>query len=199
MFIFLPLVCPRWVDPSQCRSEKGEESSGRKAFCPDPGSRGRRVWKNLANLSNQFAASANRRFQFHKRSQLFIGVHNETLSVVAMRPNSTGLAQICGRSIVSFDRPFDNLGFLGDKLRQMLLYVVRSQAHRLISTGFVLKDADGRALALTSIEPIVAHKPLRLLDDGHEVLTYPAVDLCTVLRIKVIVANDGEHNTSPYL
>jgi hypothetical protein len=25
------------VDPSQCRSEKGEESSGRKASCPDPG------------------------------------------------------------------------------------------------------------------------------------------------------------------
>jgi hypothetical protein len=24
---------------------------------------------------------ANRRFQFHKRGQLFIGVHNETLSV----------------------------------------------------------------------------------------------------------------------
>ena len=37
MFIFLCLVCPRWVDPSQCRSEKGEESSGRKASCPDPG------------------------------------------------------------------------------------------------------------------------------------------------------------------
>jgi len=132
-----------------------------------------------------------------KRSQLFIGLHNETLSVVAMRPNSTGLAQICGRSIVSFDRPFDNLGFLGDKLRQMLLYVVRSQAHRLISTGFVLKDADGRALALTSIKPIVAYKPLRLLNDWHEVLAYSAVDLCTVLRIKVVVANDGKHNTSP--
>jgi hypothetical protein len=28
---------------------------------------------------------ANRRFEFQKRSQLFIGAHNETLSVVAMR------------------------------------------------------------------------------------------------------------------
>jgi hypothetical protein len=27
--------------------------------------------KNVANLSNQFAANANRRFEFHKRSQLF--------------------------------------------------------------------------------------------------------------------------------
>ena len=30
------------------------------------------------------------------------------------------------RSIVSFDRPFDNLGFLSEKFRKMLLYVVRS-------------------------------------------------------------------------
>jgi len=29
-------------------------------------------------------ATPNRRFQFHKRSQDFIGTHNETLSVVAM-------------------------------------------------------------------------------------------------------------------
>jgi hypothetical protein len=30
------------------------------------------------------AASANRRFEFYKRSQLFIRVHTETLSVAAM-------------------------------------------------------------------------------------------------------------------
>ena len=30
-------------------------------------------------------ARANRRFNFHKRCQLFIRVHNETLSVAAMR------------------------------------------------------------------------------------------------------------------
>jgi hypothetical protein len=41
--------------------------------------------KNLACLSSQFAASANRRFEFQKSGQLFIRVHNETLSVVAMR------------------------------------------------------------------------------------------------------------------
>jgi hypothetical protein len=41
--------------------------------------------KNLASLSRQFAASANRRFEFRKSSQLFFCVHNETLSVVAMR------------------------------------------------------------------------------------------------------------------
>src|SRR5882724_645975 len=81
----------------------------------------------------------------------------------------------------------------------MRLYVIRSEAHRLISSGFVLKDADGRALALTSIKPIVAHKSLRLLDDGHELLAYSAVDLSTVLRIKMVVANNGEHNISPWL
>jgi hypothetical protein len=41
--------------------------------------------KNPASLSSQFAASANRRFQFHKRTQFLICAHNETLSVVAVR------------------------------------------------------------------------------------------------------------------
>jgi hypothetical protein len=41
--------------------------------------------KNLANPSNQFTATANHRFEFQKRRQLFIRAHNETLSVVAMR------------------------------------------------------------------------------------------------------------------
>jgi hypothetical protein len=41
--------------------------------------------KNLANPSNQFAATANHRFEFQKRSELFIRAHNERLSVVAMR------------------------------------------------------------------------------------------------------------------
>jgi hypothetical protein len=39
-------------------------------------------------LSKQFAASADRGFEFQKRSQLFIGVHNETLSVVAVCINN---------------------------------------------------------------------------------------------------------------
>src|SRR4029453_9413258 len=50
------------------------------------------------------------------------------------------LLRFGGHLIVSFDRPFDNLGFLSNKFRQMLLYVIRGQAHRLISTSFVLKD-----------------------------------------------------------
>jgi hypothetical protein len=40
--------------------------------------------KNLASLSSQFAARANSRFEFQKRSQLFIRSHNETFSVVAV-------------------------------------------------------------------------------------------------------------------
>jgi hypothetical protein len=39
----------------------------------------------LASLSRQFAATPNRRFDFHKRSQLFIRTHNVTAPVVAMR------------------------------------------------------------------------------------------------------------------
>jgi hypothetical protein len=40
--------------------------------------------KSVASLSRQSAASANRRFEFRKRGQLFLGVHNETLSVAVM-------------------------------------------------------------------------------------------------------------------
>jgi len=40
--------------------------------------------ENLASLSRLFAASANRRFKFYKRSKLVVGMHNETLCV-AMR------------------------------------------------------------------------------------------------------------------
>jgi hypothetical protein len=43
------------------------------------------VGQNLAGLSRRLAASANRRFEFQKSSQLFIRVHDETLSVAAMR------------------------------------------------------------------------------------------------------------------
>jgi hypothetical protein len=48
-------------------------------------------WKRCQNFpephlvcQNKFAANADRGFKFQKRSQLFIGVHNETFSV-AMR------------------------------------------------------------------------------------------------------------------
>src|SRR5947207_1549645 len=70
--------------------------------------------------------------------------------------------------------------------------------HRLISTSLVLKHADGRALAVASIKPIVTHKPLRILNDWHEFLPYPAVNLCTVFWIKVVMTNDGEHDASPW-
>src|SRR6266480_3164141 len=100
-------------------------------------------------------------------------------------------------SIVSLDWPFDDLGFLSEKFRQMLFYVVGSQTHRLISTSPVLKHADGRALAVASIKPIVTHKPLRILNDWYEFLAYLAVNFCTVLWIKVIMTNNGEHDASP--
>jgi hypothetical protein len=38
----------------------------------------------LASLSTKKPATPNRRFKFNKSSQLFIRVHNEALSVVAM-------------------------------------------------------------------------------------------------------------------
>jgi hypothetical protein len=42
------------------------------------------VRPGLTIASTKLAANANRGFQLQKRSQLFIGIHNETLSVVAM-------------------------------------------------------------------------------------------------------------------
>jgi hypothetical protein len=36
----------------------------------------------------QFAATSDCHFQFQKHNQLFIRVHNETLSVIAMRVNN---------------------------------------------------------------------------------------------------------------
>jgi len=47
------------------------------------------VQANIFAIKRQAACGgANRRFQFHKRSQLFFGSRNETLSVVAMRVNN---------------------------------------------------------------------------------------------------------------
>src|SRR6266850_1581848 len=114
-------------------------------------------------------------------------------------PRSAFATPASPTSIVSLDWPFDNLGFLSEKFRQMLFHVVRSQMHRLISTSLVLKHADGRALAVASIKPIVTDKPLRTLNDWYEFLAYPAVNLCTVLWIKMIMTNDGEHDASPSL
>ena len=39
--------------------------------------------RNLACLSRQFTASADRRFEFHEHGQLFVGIH-ELLFLVAM-------------------------------------------------------------------------------------------------------------------
>jgi len=82
--------------------------------------------KNLATLSRLFAASADSRFEFHKRRQLFIRAHNETLSV-AVRVHDpdcspfgipswdpvqtpTGLLEVVGDSLVTV--PLDFAHFL---------------------------------------------------------------------------------------
>jgi len=66
-------------------SERGEEPSGES---PPPDFRSALVKPSLAKIAlacqDSSPARANRRFEFQKRSQLFIRTHNETLSV-AMR------------------------------------------------------------------------------------------------------------------
>jgi len=68
---------------------------------------------------------------------------------------------------MSLDWPFDNLGFLSEKFRQTLLYVLRSQAHRLISTSLVLKDAEGRALAAITRLLTAGTAEGKLVSVGH--------------------------------
>jgi hypothetical protein len=48
------------------------------------GSQGRMIWiaETPAGLSRLFAASADRRFKFNKRAELFVCTHDETLPVV---------------------------------------------------------------------------------------------------------------------
>jgi hypothetical protein len=79
------------VDPATARSERGEENTERGLFLPYPGFRSwflGNVAKNPASLSSQKAPTPNCRFKLNKRSQLFIRMHNETLSVAAMRVNN---------------------------------------------------------------------------------------------------------------
>jgi hypothetical protein len=65
-----------------------KEAKNQRGKCPPPDSdpfNGVEFGENYASLSRKFVAIANRRFEFEKRGQLFICVHNETLSVVAVR------------------------------------------------------------------------------------------------------------------
>jgi hypothetical protein len=83
---FFFLSFPRCVDYWQLRVRKKRRTSGKKVL--------RLIQIRLAELSLAKIPTAsqeyslqdpNWRFKFHKRSQLFIRTHNETLSVAAMR------------------------------------------------------------------------------------------------------------------
>ena len=78
------LSFPRRVDSAIAGLEEAKNLAGKVLRLIQDRLSDAEFGKNLANLSNQFAASANRGFQFEKRSQLFIRTHNETLSVAAM-------------------------------------------------------------------------------------------------------------------
>lgn len=89
--------------------------------------------------------------------------------------------------------PFNYFRFLSNEFRHMILDEIRRQMDQLISAGFVLEHADGRALTFARIKPIIAYEPLRLLYDGHELLAHHFVDLCTVPRFKMVVTNNCEY------
>jgi hypothetical protein len=81
-WFFLPF--PRYVDFCGCRSGRGENLAGKVFRLIQDRLSDAEFCKNRANLSNQFAATANRRFEFKKSRQLFVGAHNKALSVVTM-------------------------------------------------------------------------------------------------------------------
>jgi hypothetical protein len=77
------LIC-EIAGPEETKNRAGGGSSP-----PDSNPFGDREFgKNLGNLSNQFAASANRRFELKKRSQLFFATSDKPLSVVPMCVNN---------------------------------------------------------------------------------------------------------------
>jgi hypothetical protein len=84
VFIKQTFPFPDWLF-CDCRSERAGEVVGRSALSRIQILVSGNSAKSLASSSNQFAATPNRRFEFNKRSQLFIRAHNETLSVVAVR------------------------------------------------------------------------------------------------------------------
>src|SRR5438067_3323824 len=72
----------RWVDHATAGLKRGKKTPREGFLCPTPDSDSfsdAQFGKNLGALSRQFPAIPNRRFEFHKRSQLFIRTHNETL------------------------------------------------------------------------------------------------------------------------
>jgi len=73
------------VDPWQCTSEKGEESSGRKASCPDSGSRQRRVWQKSRQPVKPIRRKRESQIPIRQRSSTSHRHANEMLSVVAVR------------------------------------------------------------------------------------------------------------------
>ena len=85
-----PFLFPRRVDSAIAGLEEAKNLAGES---PPPDSDPFRIQIRLATPSLERilpicqanSATPNRRFEFDERSQLFIGAHNETLSVAAMR------------------------------------------------------------------------------------------------------------------
>jgi hypothetical protein len=84
MHLLIFPILPVGLTPRDCNSEKEEETAGKRLPALTPVPDCVEFGKNLAKQSRQFAASANRRFKFHKRRQLFVRTHNETPSVVTV-------------------------------------------------------------------------------------------------------------------
>jgi hypothetical protein len=89
---------PRYVDFVIAGPEETKNPAGK---CPPPDSdpfSDVELAKNLAGVSSQFAANANRRFKFDKCSQFFIDMHNKASGVLTLSSGNPKLPALVIRT-----------------------------------------------------------------------------------------------------
>ena len=80
----ISFLFPRRVDSAIAGLEEAKNLAGKVLRLIQDRLSDAEFGENAANLSNEFGASANRRFKFYECIQNLIRTHDETLSVVAM-------------------------------------------------------------------------------------------------------------------
>jgi bacteriocin resistance YdeI/OmpD-like protein len=109
-----------------------------------------------APQSSGRSANARRRFQFHKRSQLFIRSHNETLSV-GMRPNAKRLESVCHNTLPWLISV--SLGETGTVRRMTTQKIASGTVHKLPADFRKAIESNAAAKSLwTDITPLARNE-----------------------------------------
>jgi hypothetical protein len=80
----LPFLFPLWLILGTAGLEQAKNLAAESPLPDSNPFNDAESAENRASLSRQFAAAVNRRFEFQKRSQLFLRTHDVTLSVATM-------------------------------------------------------------------------------------------------------------------